>query len=1089
MIDSGSQYDVINKAVWEESGCPNLQELLDKVVGANNVPLHVEGVWKTWVQLGRSKCESQFLVVKDLSVDCILGIPTQEKMGLAINVSNNQIHTKEGETIKMKHLVGGKVVNLVKEANLGSQLSADQKAELIQVIEKYPEVIVDELQPGRAMQGVEHTIPTGDARPIAVPLKRFSPKETNELMQQVKDLLSKGVIRPSHGPWSARAMIVPKKDGSGRMVVDYTLLNRVTKRDQFPLPNIDNMFGYLARAKYFTALDLAAGYHQFRVAEEDIEKTAFSTPDGLYEFVRMPMGLSNAPATFQRAMNKIFGDMIRKGVMVFIDDILIYSEGWKDHLRLVDTVLKRLDDHQLQVKASKCTWASDKTLYLGHVIQHGKKSPDPSKVQALKNLAVPKDKTQLRSFLGLAGYYREFICNYSHMTAPLTKLLKQDQPFVWEKEQEEAYQAIKETLCETSMLELPRDEWQWELHTDASTVALGAVLSQKDNQGHHHIIEYASQTLNAAQRNYSIPALECLAIVWALRKFRPYLHGTHFQVFTDHFGLKFLQSKKNPSAKLQRWWWEVSEYDFEVVYKKGELNIADPLSRLVADTPTQKMEDERNLVAAIEEEFEVERIIGKRLVEGKPEYLLKWKGYPASQASWTPLKWMNCDALVRKYEQGEEERRKDEEEARRTVDLPQPKELAKMQEEDPYVGKLIKIAKGELKPESIEEEEDAKLCVKCKDTWFIMEGERVRLIIPECLKSAILRAAHDLPLGGHMGQRRTHERIRERYWWRGMKKDVEKHIKQCGTCNSRARVTRRAPLASAERIGEPFYRIGIDFMTLPMTYQGNDHVVVIVDHASKWVEARACRGERAETVARALMDDIICRHGCPKEVWSDRGKAFINETVERLAKECGFHQKFTAGYHPETNGLVERMNRTLQEMLAKADPDQQNWDKHLSKVIWAYNTSKHSSTGYSPYEVIHGHPARLPEDATLLPEQPEKEVYELVELTKTSSQEVQAKALQNQQEAAQMQKQHHDKGIKEKSIAVGDMVRWYRGRTRTGHSSKLNRPWSGPWRVAKQVGEVDFKLENAQKQLQPRTAHVQDLMKVDEQFPGEEQSF
>ena len=226
-----------------------------------------------------------------------------------------------------------------------------------------------------------------------------------------------------------------------------------------------------------------------------------------------------------------------------------------------------------------------------------------------------------------------------------------------------------------------------------------------------------------------------------------------------------------------------------------------------------------------------------------------------------------------------------------------------------------------------------------------------------------------------------------------------------------------------------------------------------------------------------------------KEVWSDQGKAFVNEMLERLSRTCGFKQKLTSGYHPETNGSVERMNRTLQEMLAKANPDQQKWDEELSKVVWVYNTSKHSSTGFSPYEIIHGCQARMPEDTALLPERPQQELSEQVETTRVATQRIQQQALSNQEKAAEAQKEQYDKHVKEKVIEAGDLVRWYRGHTRTGHSTKLNCPWTGPWTVVRKVGKVDYHLKDLQGRVAKGLAHEQDLIKVDEEHGDAEVMF
>ena len=533
-------------------------------------------------------------------------------------------------------------------------------------------------------------------------------------------------------------------------------------------------------------------------------------------------------------------------------------------------------------------------------------------------------------------------------------------------------------------------------------------------------------------------------------------------------------------------WWEVSEYDFEVVYKKGETNIADPLSHLVNKDVAEKgtLAGEEELVAALSEEYEVERIIGKRMVKGKPEYLLKWKGYPASQATWTPKKYMHCDQLIRKFEKELLIAQQKEEEMRKIVDMPSREELMKMQQEDKHLKEVIKNLEGEEETEDKEVAQDAQDCW-IENSLLFHRGktpENVRLAVPEALKKTIMRANHDLPLGGHLSAVRTKERIAQTYWWRNMKEDVAQHVNSCAVCNSRRCTAKEATLAAAERVGEPFERVGIDFMILTTSYQGNDHVVVVVDHASKWVEAQACKGENAESAARMIFQNIICRHGCPREVWSDRGKAFLNEMMADLAKWCGFKQKVTSGFHPQTNGLTERMNRTLQDLLSKAGQDQLKWDEYLPAAVWAYNTTKHSSTGFTPYELLYGKTARQPQDVALLPPATKKPLSDMAKTVRESVRRLQREGLMNQQQQAEKQAEQYNKKRATREIPVGSIVRWWRPKGAPGMTQKLGCPWTGPWKVIGKAGPVNYWLNNEEGKQPEAPAHINDLAVVQEEF-------
>ena len=291
LVDTGSQYDVVSEAVWKRLGSPELRPMRTRVVGAGGAPLPVQGQTRLTLAVGKRSETFHPIVVTNLGVDAILGLPSQTTMGMVINPKANTVELENGDKVTMLMDKKRPAIAVIKDEQFGETLTSEQKKQLADIIKPFEgTVLVKELTGESTMKNVEHTIPTGDHRPIAVPLKRLSPGETQQLAEQVRELEKKGVLRPSSSPWCARALLVPKKDGTQRMVIDYTLLNRATKRDQHPLPNINLIFQYLGNAKYFTTLDLASGYYQFKVAEHDIEKTAFATPDGLYEFVKMPMG-------------------------------------------------------------------------------------------------------------------------------------------------------------------------------------------------------------------------------------------------------------------------------------------------------------------------------------------------------------------------------------------------------------------------------------------------------------------------------------------------------------------------------------------------------------------------------------------------------------------------------------------------------------------------------------------------------------------------------------------------------------------------------------------------------------------------------
>ena len=396
-----------------------------------------------------------------------------------------------------------------------------------------------------------------------------------------------GVIQPSSSPWASPIVLVRKKDGTLTICVDYRHLNSVTKPDTFPLPRIDDLLDQLGNAKFFTTLDLAAGYWQIRVADDSIQKTAFVTPTGLFEFRVMPFGLTNAPAVFQRLMQKVLSGLNPDGgpsfVVVYIDYIFIFSRTPDDHLSHVDQVLNRLQSAGLKLKARKCHFLRQQVEYLGHLITPRGLLPNPNKVRAVTDYPVPASVTQVRQFVGLTSYYRRFIRNFAKLAGPLHRLTQKDVAFHWSSECQEAFEVLKKRLVEAPVLVYPDFTTGFVLETDASYQGLGAVLSQKLKDHLLHPVAFASRALAKPEKNYAVTELETLAVVWAVKHFRAYLYGHDVEVVTDHSAVKSLLTASSPSGKHARWWLQVfgsGVRSVNIVYRPGKQNSrADALSR------------------------------------------------------------------------------------------------------------------------------------------------------------------------------------------------------------------------------------------------------------------------------------------------------------------------------------------------------------------------------------------------------------------------------------------------------------------------------------------------------------------------------
>ncbi|KAJ9537587.1 hypothetical protein OSB04_030320 [Centaurea solstitialis] len=446
----------------------------------------------------------------------------------------------------------------------------------VPVVCEFPDVFPEDLPglpPNRQVEFRIDLIP--GAAPIARTPYRLAPSEMKEMMNQLQELLDKGFIRPSISPWGAPVLFVKKKDGSMRMCIDYRELNKVTIKNKYPLPRIDDLFDQLQGASYFSKIDLRSGYHQLKVCEEDVPKTAFRTRYGHYEFLVMPFGLTNAPAAFMDMMNRVCRSMLDKFVIVFIDDILVYSKSEADHMKHLREMLETLRKERLYAKFSKCEFWLRQVQFLGHTISYDGVSVDPSKVEAVKNWEQPKNVSEIRSFLGLAGYYRRFIRDFSKIAVPLTSLTRKDVKFEWGEAQENAFQALKSCLTNAPVLALPEGSDDLVVYSDASKLGLGCVLMQQGK-----VIAYASRQLKDCEKNYPTHDLELAAVVFALKLWRHYLYGTKCQLFTDHRSLKYIFTQQTLNMRQQRAMELIKDYDCEIMYHPGKANVvADALSR------------------------------------------------------------------------------------------------------------------------------------------------------------------------------------------------------------------------------------------------------------------------------------------------------------------------------------------------------------------------------------------------------------------------------------------------------------------------------------------------------------------------------
>ncbi len=659
---------------------------------------------------------------------------------------------------------------------------------------------------------VQHHINTSNAGPVRQPRRRPLFHQQGIIQQHVDKMLKQGVIEPSDGPWSSPYVLVRKKDGSTRFCVDFRKVNDLTKKDAHPLPRIDDTLDSLGGAHWFSTIDLASGYWQVEVDPSDREKTAFATPDGLYQFRVMPFGLCNAPATFQRLMERVLQGLHWSTCLVYLDDIIIFSASVGDHLARLDEVLARLREAGLKLKPSKCQLLRKSVHYLGHVVSERGVETDPAKIECIANWPTPSNTKELKSFLGLASYYRRFVKGFAKVAFPLHRL-SEKKVWAWSDECEQAFNSLKHRLITAPVLTLPSFDQDFVLDVDASGNGLGAVLSQAVDGG-EQVVGYASRTLTKAEKSYCATRRELLALVWGIRHFRPYLYGREFTARTDHNSLKWLHNFREPEGQVARWLEILAEYNFRVIHRPGPQHVnADTLSRLPCRQCGQMESTGQDIPVS-------DDILNTQV--RKEEQLPEVATVSSSNSclpSWTA------------------------------------EELKSLQSADPSLHQaIVWLSTGSMPSRSPSRYphlqslwsqrhhlllKDGILYRRWEDVPGGGSNKRLQLVLPPQLATDVLSTLHNSTTAGHLGVKKTLEKVRSRFYWYKQRQDVTGWCKSCPTCASRKPESkkRRAPL-QIEPAHHPLERIAMDILgPLPETERGSKYILVIGDYFTKWKEA------------------------------------------------------------------------------------------------------------------------------------------------------------------------------------------------------------------------------------------------------------
>ena len=863
----------------------------------------------------------------------------------------------EGKRIRKTELAPKAAINQVNDLDL-SHLAPPQRKRVRELLKEFAPMWAGELGEIRTTQHYIDLLP--GSRPVAQQPYRAGPKARELEQREVEKMLQAGVIEPSQSAWASPVVMVPKPDGTLRFCVDYRRLNAMTARDSYPLPRMDECIDSLGLAQIFTTLDCNAGYWQLPVAERDRAKTAFVCHSGLFEYVRMPFGLKNAPASFQRTLDIILSGYKWKSCLVYLDDVIIFSGSFEDHLCHVRAVLRALKAAGITLKFAKCDFFTDKFKYLGHIIGQCTLSVDSIATMALRGARHPTTQTELRAFLGLCNVYRRFVANFAKLAGPLNALLRKGQPVEltnFSDEESGAFQALIDAVSAPPILALPKPGLAYSVDTDASNSQIGAALFQTHPDGERKPIGYWSRTLTSAGRNYSTAEKECLAVVLALGTLRPYLQAEKFIVNSDQASLRWLMEITEPSGRLMRWRLRISEFDFSVKYKKGTANTqADALSRLPTTGGTTVEVDEEIpcYIAAQVPKWAMDQLEGNtndlsddeeshdRKPTGQTENELSLASQPSGTMSQDDDEFMELDF---EYDDAilATEETTDDEAMLRPVSV---EELIQAQTSDPFCVRIRqRLNGGQQLP--FEGNDEGLLCRRVE--------QYQQIIVPPELRPRILHIGHHARLAGAPGGRKLYTTLRREYYWPTMALDCYATVRNCAHCaRNRLKLRRNAARLQLFPATSPLESVSIDILgELIQTPRGNRYLLVMCDRYSKLVRTVPLRRITALSVAKAFVSHWVFTYGPPADILSDNGKQFASRLFLEVCRIIGIRNKFTTTYHAQCNGQVERFNRTVLAALRHYVADHpKEWDLFSDAVTYAYNTQTHASTGLSPFQLV-----------------------------------------------------------------------------------------------------------------------------------------
>lgn len=837
--------------------------------------------------------------------------------------NKSEVESYESFLISIHDNYGDKLASEPNEAEDKNELRKQIPPQFHEFLSIFSTSEANKLPPRRY---IDHEIPVDSQKKLPLgPLYSMSNAELEELREYLRENLKNGFIEPSTSSFASPVLFVKKPAGGLRLCVDYRALNAVTKKNVYPLPRIDDSLRQLLKAKKFTRLDLRGAYNQIRIKQGDEYKTAFRTRYGLYQYNVMPFGLTNAPATCQQFMNDVLREFLDIFVVVYLDDILIYSENPGEHDDHVRKVLSKLQEYNLFCKPEKCEFNVDTTTFLGFIISPQGLSMDPSKIQTITGWNPPTTVKGVQSFLGFANFYRRFIQDYSKLAEPLFNLTRKNTRFIWSQSCDRSFEALKKAFTSEPILKHFDPKLDTILETDASDRVISAVLSQyhtnSDGIKRLHPVAYFSRKMNSAEVNYTVGDKELLAIVEGLKEYRQYVCNlaAPIKIITDHQNLTVFATKRILNRRQARWALELAEHDFLLEFRPGIKNSrADALTRRLEDFDGEgKVEVCNDLI-----------IPPQKIINCKPSEKID----EISLINSISKRYLEISALK--------------------LDSTFIKKFRKNLASDTFAqGIILALESGSSRHPHV----DLGSCVVDSDGLLIISE---LIYVPESLRTTIISTSHDHPAAGHPGRAKTLELVSRNFWWPKIRATIDRFIRNCDTC-SRIKPVRHAPYGYLKPLEIPQKRwesISLDFITGLPKSNGFDAILVVVDRLTKMAHfIPTTTSVNTIELVKLLRDNIFRLHGLPESIICDRDPVFTSNLAREFASILSIKPHFSSAFHPQTDGQTERVNAILEQYLrAYCNYQQDNWQELLSLAEFSFNNSWSSVTRVTPFFANYG---------------------------------------------------------------------------------------------------------------------------------------